>query len=583
MEAFRIAYPTLFQLLEGTPIEADATAAAALAQSRNDMKEALQGRIFALNELMWLLCGAVVPEWANPEAAKLESDLASIVGAVGIDIARATYRNKLLVEATTKIQDPEAKLQEAKNSLEDVCYEIAVTARACDVLDEDSVELERPIPDPKKDQKFWKNSDVFGTFQGRPVRIEVTVLHEKLPPAIQIELDDIVRQADVPSGLSITLREVLIDVGYAERVRALLELLHGCYIANGPKDKEIDGVRFEWKNGAYHCRQETAPFESICFYEASETPGSVRIREIIHPCSVRAVTPKYILEDNPNPPGVVTFADAQKHWSQVPVSTKVHQMLDGKRQQCEDGMINIVALGNPLLMHDREVLSAVCGAEVALIPFWTDRHGVRHAGRGVLRRDAKAPFVPAIHAESEDDLTQFIEPFKKMSGVWHVRIGTYARSRIIPNPNALVPIPDDLVSRLSDAPAPPEVLPAGDYGDPPKPSPTELAEQPEVSDQEEEIVWAEVAEDYVSFCGSISEARSVLARLEQTGLTIDELRVNVNQIWSEPSKASERSYVFRGLPRLRGIFTNHFSSDGRRITSASNAAISSGFSLTPLV
>ena len=41
-------------------------------------------------------------------------------------------------------------------------------------------------------------------------------------------------------------------------------------------------------------------------------------------------------------------------------------------------------------------------------------------------------------------------------------------------------------------------------------------------------------------------------------------------------KAPERSYVFRGLPRLRGIFTNHFSSDGRRITSASNATISPG-------
>src|SRR3954449_6513927 len=48
------------------------------------------------------------------------------------------------------------------------------------------------------------------------------------------------------------------------------------------------------------------------------------------------------------------------------------------------------------------------------------------------------------------------------------------------------------------------------------------------------------------------------------------------------NKAPERSYVFRGLPRLRGIFTNHFSSDGRRITSASNAPISSDVSFTPV-
>ncbi len=50
----------------------------------------------------------------------------------------------------------------------------------------------------------------------------------------------------------------------------------------------------------------------------------------------------------------------------------------------------------------------------------------------------------------------------------------------------------------------------------------------------------------------------------------------------EVPKGRERSYVFRGLPRLRGIFTNHFSSDGRRITSASSASISSGVSFTPV-
>jgi hypothetical protein len=49
-----------------------------------------------------------------------------------------------------------------------------------------------------------------------------------------------------------------------------------------------------------------------------------------------------------------------------------------------------------------------------------------------------------------------------------------------------------------------------------------------------------------------------------------------------PRKGRESSYLFRGLPRLRGIFTNHFSSDGVRITSASNATISSGVSLTPV-
>ena len=52
---------------------------------------------------------------------------------------------------------------------------------------------------------------------------------------------------------------------------------------------------------------------------------------------------------------------------------------------------------------------------------------------------------------------------------------------------------------------------------------------------------------------------------------------------TEIYKGSEKSYVFRALGGLIGISTNHFSSDGSRTISASNAFISSGFSLTPLL
>jgi hypothetical protein len=47
-------------------------------------------------------------------------------------------------------------------------------------------------------------------------------------------------------------------------------------------------------------------------------------------------------------------------------------------------------------------------------------------------------------------------------------------------------------------------------------------------------------------------------------------------------KASERSYLSRALPLLRGMSTNHFSSEGKRMTSFSNASISSVSSLTPV-
>lgn len=71
MNAFRSTYPTLCELIEGTPFDDNATAAVDLAKSKQDMKAALKGRVFALNELMWLLCGAFVPEWANAEAVQL--------------------------------------------------------------------------------------------------------------------------------------------------------------------------------------------------------------------------------------------------------------------------------------------------------------------------------------------------------------------------------------------------------------------------------------------------------------------------------------------------------------------------------
>ena len=171
--------------------------------------------------------------------------------------------------------------------------------------------LEKPIPDTKKKPRDWKNTDVYGTFRGQPVRIESTVLHESLPQAVSLELDEVVRAADVSSAFRLNLRYVLADRGYAERVRALVELLHECHLAGGGANEEIDGLRFSWRRGAYHCEQASSPIESISFMtdEEFEFARSVACdstddrREIIHPCSVRNLTPGYIFEGkhSPNP------------------------------------------------------------------------------------------------------------------------------------------------------------------------------------------------------------------------------------------------------------------------------------------
>ena len=97
-----------------------------------------------------------------------------VIEVVGVALVWSTYRNRLLVND--------------RNTLEDTRYEIAVAAKACGVLDAGSIQLEKPMPDPKKKPGAWKNTDVYGTLRGQPVRIEATVLHEALPPTVSLEL-----------------------------------------------------------------------------------------------------------------------------------------------------------------------------------------------------------------------------------------------------------------------------------------------------------------------------------------------------------------------------------------------------------
>lgn len=439
-DSFRASFPSIYAILQGSPLDDDLAAAIAFArEGEESLRDALEADVFKLNELMWLLAGAIFPNFTDPAAVALEQDLTAIFAQVGFDVARRTYRDKLLVND--------------RKTFEDTRYEIAVTSKACAVLDPGSVELERPIPDDRKQQRHWKNTDVFGTFQGQPVRIEVTVMHESLPGVVHLELDDMVKAAATPLGFSLALRTLLLDEGYAERVRALLELLSEAHVESGGKDEEIDGVKFRWNKGAYHCDQDTSPFKSIVFYDADEFRGAESLREMTHPVSVRSVTPAFILEDHPNPPGVVTSADLPNAPTQVPVSTKVHQMLAGKLQQCEQGVVNIIAFGNPLPMHNREVANAVLGAEVVSVPFTEDENGVRHFGKAGLHRNPKAPFVPAQYLATDDDRREFVEPFRKMSAVWHIRLGHRPLSACIPNPNATVAAPDGLLAALADSKA----------------------------------------------------------------------------------------------------------------------------------
>ena len=46
-------------------------------------------------------------------------------------------------------------------------------------------------------------------------------------------------------------------------------------------------------------------------------------------------------------------------------------------------------------------------------------------------------------------------------------------------------------------------------------------------------MWPEVAQNFVGACGTLTEARSVLAELEQSGLSMEELKQKVEQCFSK--------------------------------------------------
>ena len=70
MNAVRATYPTLCEFLAGTPFEDDARVAAGIAKSKQNMKAALEGRVFALNELMWLLCQRTTDSRREPDQSQ---------------------------------------------------------------------------------------------------------------------------------------------------------------------------------------------------------------------------------------------------------------------------------------------------------------------------------------------------------------------------------------------------------------------------------------------------------------------------------------------------------------------------------
>lgn len=440
---FDTAYPTLCRLLKGTKFDQDKEAAAAMMP--DEFKEALRGSRFRLNALMDLLRQMMVPSWKEMAGDELEANLKRIADAVGPDQVRRVYRDKLLVAEAGK--------------LEDVRYEIAVTARACAVLDPSTVQLERPIPGTETATSAPKNSDVYGLFKGQPVRIEITVLHEPRSEPIPLEIVQIIRDAPSALKFSVKMRFAALDEDRAKQVRAVLERLCEHHLSSGGVDTEIAGWKFVWSAGTYRCLGATSLVESAWFHDEEDFCREGVVNEVRFPPTVENLTPEYLREEAPRYRGVVSLVDVLDAPKKHPVSTKVYRMIDGKLAQCEEDAINIVAFGNPLPQHEGAVKAALHGVVSVEIPAvelppdpdepeGLDPRAILLLDQARPTRAPKAPFNPASRLANPEDREQFMGSFRRLSAVWHVRLGSGGISEMHRNANASHPVPPELARGL---------------------------------------------------------------------------------------------------------------------------------------
>ena len=513
MNAIAKAFPNLCSLLVGSEVDDDISNAVEMAASdgEEELRTALESQLFEKNELMWWLCGEALLTCGFPEATEMEAALAAVSQQVADEaIIRAAYRDKLLVND--------------KNALIDTFYELMVAARTIEILDEGSVEIEKKI------EGTGNNSDLYGTFSGQKVRIEVTVLHETLQPTCHIEFDDLVRDANIQCGFSLSLRLVMETQEQADRVRALVELLYG---EHNPQHEfededdtltiEVDGVRFTRKaTGPYRCNQRESHIDSILFEDSPD------IRELNHPVFTRSMTPRAIRDDFKQPENVITSADVRRDpdtHNDNPLSGKIGEALGKKRRQCEEGVVNIIAYCNPLPMNDSSFFDTVYGTKIPVVPFTEDKDRVRHFQDVQLFQNHKAPFVPFADislddlsdkekTQLEEERQQFAVPFEMVSAVWLFRRGPYKRQVCLPNPNATCPVPSKLATAMTDVTA--IATTCFDISG--------SQHSANLGEPEHEVVWTDLADDFVTGCETFEAAETALSGLRDSGQSLEEIQ-----------------------------------------------------------
>ena len=265
---------------------------------------------------------AFAPEAASSAGHDLERDLQLLLPVFQSQRLRTVFGPKLLARDTSQWID--------------AVHEIAVASTLLGFCDWGTLELEKAIPGT------GNNSDTYGLRNGRPFRVDATVIHESWPPAS-------------PPGARV-----------------------GAYTRNTMDSAELEDL---------HAK---------------------------------------------NPKDTITFAqlptDPATHMS-TPLSTKVWQALQSKRRQCEQGCVNMIAIGLPRpRIDDSGTEDAVLGVLHAMVD--------RDTGPVTWVRHGTGPFVPVQYSA---DVAEWVDPFRIMSAVWLTRWNAgYPLSKVLANPNATV-------------------------------------------------------------------------------------------------------------------------------------------------
>lgn len=330
-------------------------------------------------------------------------------------------------------------------------YEIAATALMVKVLDVGTVELEKPLPCSRK------NSDIYGTFQVEPVRVEVKRVSIEWPPHHDAKETKIVESSSIEVGYAVSLNNFLRS-GDGNAIKEKIEQFW-TIVSNPDAKKDGQGnILFDeityYKEGEneYACTPaELAPanknalLNSITFY-----PDCHDCRIISGPVTTTATMARTVKEDlgifttrdmveNPskkNMTGAIVFEPLPSPtYREVPISRKFFSEIQEKLQQLETGCINLVVIGNPAPELEDALTNALCGTL-----FISYGEGPAQC---TLERYA-APFTPQL----QDSI---VEEFQKLSGVIGLRIASrYELLKLYNNPNATVPVPEKLKTKIEE-------------------------------------------------------------------------------------------------------------------------------------